>query len=177
MTSVSCLVVMKSRIRKLNQAPNRAANWSDGVLVAERLRVRDRVAARWRTRRLDLALAGGTPAEASAALALRARRLTALSRRRSIADALRRVVREAREGARPSYVRVAPCRRRVAAAGDELSRLADMLAEPGPVAPRGVAQAWMLLTDGTGPVYNPGSPIGLQERAERAAEHLRPWGA
>jgi hypothetical protein len=145
--------------------------------VADRLRVRDRVTARWRTRRLDLALAAGAPSETAAALAGRARRLTELSRRRSIADALRRVVREAHEGARPSLVRITPCRRRVAAASDDLSRLAATLAEPGPVEARGVAQAWILLTDGTGPLYNPSSTANLRERAVTAAENLRPWGA
>ncbi len=37
----------------------------------------------------------------------------------------------------------------------------------------GVAQAWILLTDGAGPLYNPRSPISLRARAVRAAESLR----
>ena len=145
--------------------------------MADRLRVRDRIAARWRSRRLDLALAAGAPSEAAAALALRARQLTDLSRRRSIADALHRLVRQAHQGVPPSYVRVIPCRGRVAAASEELSRLAASLAEPGPVAARGVAQAWILLTDGTGPLYNSSSPASLQAHAVSAAENLRPWNA
>jgi hypothetical protein len=145
------------------------------LVVADQLRMRDRITARWRHRRLDLELAAGVPSEAAAPLALRARRLTQLSRRRSIADAFRRIVREAHEGARLSYVRITPSRGRVALASDELSRLAATLAEPGPVAARGVAQAWMLLTDGTGPLYNPSSPANLQERAVSAAANLRPW--
>ncbi len=145
--------------------------------MADQLRIRDRITARWRPRRLDLELAAGAPSEAAAPLALRARRLTQLPHRRSIADALRRVVREAHEGARLSYVRVTPCRGRVEAASDELSRLAATLGEPGPVAARGVAQAWILLTDGTGPLYNPSSPANLRESAVSAAENLRPWSA
>src|ERR1700737_564448 len=105
--------------RKQRWASERAASVSDEMVVADRVRVRDRVTACRRSRRLDLALAAGTQSEAAAALALRARRLTALSHRRSIADALRRVVREAHEGAPPSYVRITPSRRRVAAASDE----------------------------------------------------------
>jgi hypothetical protein len=177
MTSVDCLMVMKPRMSEQRWASERAARASDGFVVADKPRIRDWFTARWRSRRLDLALASGTPSEAAAVLSLRARRLTDLSRRRSIANAIRRVVREAHEGARASYVRIIPCRGRVAAASDELSRLAATLAEPGPVAARGVAQACILLTDGTGPLYNPRSPASLQERAASAVENLRPWSA
>jgi hypothetical protein len=147
------------------------------ALVAERPRLRDRLAARWSPRRLDRALADGTPPEASAALALRARELTELSCRRAIAGALRRLLREAREGPRRSYAPVAPARASVAAASDELGMLADTLETPGPVAAPGVAQAWMLLTDGTGPLYDPGSRVSLRDRAAAATQQLRAWPA
>ncbi len=58
----------------------------DGVL--------DRLSSRFRSRQLDQELARGIPPETAAALALRARRLTTLSRRRVIADGLRRVIRD-----------------------------------------------------------------------------------
>lgn len=177
MTSVSSLLVMRVGFSKQGWASDCAASEPSGFVVADRLRVRDRVTARWRSRRLDLALAAGASSEAAAALALRARRITALSRRRSIANALRRVVREAHQGTQPSYVRIMPCRGRVAAASGELSRLAAALAQPGPVAARGVAQAWILLTDGTGPLYNPSSQASLEALAVSAAENLRPWSA
>jgi hypothetical protein len=177
MTSVALLVVMGPGFGKQRSASDCAASASCGFVVADRLRVRDRVTARWRSRRLDLALAAGASSEAAAVLALRARRITALSRRRSIANALRRVVHEARHGTPPSYVRIMPCRGRVVAASDELSRLAAALAQPGPVAARGVAQAWILLTDGTGPLYSPSSQASLEARAVSAAENLRPWSA
>jgi hypothetical protein len=61
----------------------------------------------------------------------------------------------------------------VVAASDDLNRLADELATPGPVAARGVAQAWILLTDGTGPLYNARSTGNLRTRAASAADHLR----
>src|ERR1700733_13687692 len=69
-----------------------------GPILARRPNLRDRLKARWGPRRLDRALARGTPPEASAALALRARELTELERRQLIAGALRRLLREAREG-------------------------------------------------------------------------------
>jgi hypothetical protein len=61
--------------------------------IAPQENVVARLSARLRSRRLDEALARGTPPETAAPLALRARRLTTLSRRRSIADGLRCVIR------------------------------------------------------------------------------------
>ena len=167
-------------MRFLTQQPNStvllAGGW-DGLVVARRPRLRERLAARLRRRRLDRALAHGTSPEASAALALRAQRLTEPDRRGEIASELRRIIREAQEGYRPAIARVMPSRARVTAARDELRRLADILDDPGPVAAGGVAQAWMLLTDGTGPLYNPYSRTALRIGAARAARELRPWPA
>jgi hypothetical protein len=132
-----------------------------------------RLSARLRSRRLDDALAWGTAPETDAPLALRARRLTTLRRRRVIAKGLRRVVRDTYRGVPPSLARTSPRRDQVIAAGDELTRLADALASPGPVAARGVAQAWILLTDGTGPLYNANSTGKLPARAASAANNLR----
>ena len=148
---------------------------AEGLVHAERPGLRARLAARWHPRSLDHALAGGVPPEANTALALRARDLTELERRQSIAGAIRRVIREAREGAPVAPGRIRPDRKRVAAAAEELSALANTLLEPGPVAASGVAQAWILLTDGTGPLYNPYSRTGLRAGAARAARELRPW--
>ena len=151
------------------------AGGSDGLVVARRPRLRERLATRVRPRRLDRALASGTPPEASAALALRAQQLTEPESRGSIARALRRVLREAQQGSRPALGRIMPSRTRVRAAREELSRLADALDDPGPVAAGGVAQALLLLTDGTGPLYNPDSRASLCAGALRAASELRPW--
>jgi hypothetical protein len=131
-----------------------------------------RLSARLRSRRLDEALAHGTPPETTAALALRAGRLTTLSRRRTIAAGLRRVIRDTCRGVPPSQARTARLSQ-VIAASDDLNRLADALATPGPVAIRGVAQAWVLLTDGTGPLYNANSTANLRARAATAADNLR----
>jgi hypothetical protein len=133
----------------------------------------DRLRARLRSRQLDEALARGTPPETSAPLALRARRLTTMSRRRTIADGLRRVRRDTCRGATWPRARVSPRLVQVIAASDDLARLADALASPGPAAARGVAQAWILLTDGTGPLYNAGSTADLWASAANAASNLR----
>jgi hypothetical protein len=140
--------------------------------IAPQVGVRDRVIARLRSRRLDEALARGIPPETAAPLALRARRLITLSYRRAIADDLRRVIRDTCRGVRPSHARVSPVLSQVIAATDDLSRLADALATPGPVAARGVAQARILLTDGTGPLYNAKSTANLRARAASATDTL-----
>jgi hypothetical protein len=144
---------------------------------AKEPRLRDRLAARWRSGHLDRDLAGGIPPEASAALALRAQHLTEPEQRRSIAQALRRIVREAHERRPVVPGRVTPSRAAVSAAREELSLLADALDEPGPVAAGGVAQASLLLTDGTGPLYNRWSGRSLGAGAAHAARDLRPWAA
>jgi hypothetical protein len=137
-------------------------------------RLRDHVTARIRTLSLDTALANGTPSETDAALALRARRLTKLPRRRKLALAIRHLVREADRAGTRSYARVNPLPDRVSAARSELGMLANKLAEPTPVCAHGVAQALRLLTDGTGPLYNAHSEGSVRDSAARAAANLTP---
>jgi hypothetical protein len=149
----------------------------DGRVVVERPRLRDRLATHWRARGLDRDLADGVPPEASAALALRAQRLTEPEWRWSMAGALRRLVREANVDRRQRLGRVTPDLRAVRSATEELNRLADTLDDPGPVAAQGVARAWLLLTDGTGPLYNARSRASLCAGAARAVRDLRPWPA
>ena len=181
MTAVTFTLVMRMLARKRAERDHEstivlvADGLADGPVHAERPSFRDRLTARWHPRRLDRALAGGVPPEANTALALRAQELTELERRQSIAGALREVIREAREGAPIARGRIRPDRRRVAAASEQLCTLADTLAEPGPVAASGVAQAWILLTDGTGPLFNPYSRTSLRAGAARAVRELRPW--
>ena len=142
--------------------------------IAPRERLRDRLVARLRARSLDTALANGMPSEADAALALRARRLTNVPRRRELALAIRHLIREAdRAGAR-SHVRVSPLSDRVLAASRELATLAEKLAEPAPVCAHGVAHTLLLLTDGTGPLYNARSDGSVRDRAASAAANPSP---
>ena len=173
MTGVTSIPVMRTRIQTHSKTDQRrtvlvADGRLEGLVHTEEPSLRARLAARWRPRRLDRALAAGIPPEADVALALRAEELTELNRRRTIADALRQLIREAREGAPLEPARIRPDRRRVASASEELSALAETLEDPGPVAASGVAQAWILLTDGTGPLYNPYNRTSLCEPAPHA---------
>jgi len=123
--------------------------------IATQPNIRDRLKARLLARRLDWALANGADSEQSAALALRARRLTSLSRRRVIADALLRLLRNGSV---------------VDDGRDQLAGLASALAQPGPVDPRGAARAWLLVTDGTGPLHARGNLRGYAASAKRYLE-------
>jgi hypothetical protein len=144
------------------------------LYVARPARLRDRFVARLRTRSLDTALASGTPPESDTALALRARRLTNPPSRRKLALAIRHLVRDADGAGTPSYVRVSPLSDRVSAASRELRILAERIAEPTPISARGVAQALLLLTDGTGPLYNPRSESSVRDHAANAVANLSP---
>ena len=171
MTGVRLLLVMHLRMH--HHRFRTAREFGEALVIAERPSVFDRLAVRWRAHQLERELAAGAVPEADPALALYARWLTALPRRRSMAAALRRALTDAREGREGPRTRVPVSRERVSAASEELSALADTLARPGPVGIRGAAEARLLLTDGTGPLYNPCSSADLVAWARGATEHLR----
>jgi hypothetical protein len=62
----------------------------------------------------------------------------------------------------------------VLAAAQELDALADRLLSPDPVSAQGVAQARLLLTDGTGPLYRRGAAEDLRDALTRALACLDP---
>jgi hypothetical protein len=123
-------------------------------ILGRRAGVRDRLAARWGTGRLDRALAAGVAPEVAAALELRAHALVGPAVRRALARRLEDAVREA--GA-PSWLasRVIADREAVLDAADELDAVVDRLRRPGPVGAAGVARVALLLSDGLGPLYEP----------------------
>ncbi len=166
MTSVHFLAVMELAVA------NREAADDGFLLAAGRTRLRDRCVARLRAHQLDRALAGGVRSETTQALALRARRLTSMRFRGTITESYLQILRRARGDQRPSYARVPPNRTQVNGASHELARLAKALAQPGPVGARGVAQAVLLLRDGTGPLYNGGGQPCLREYLTIATQNL-----
>jgi hypothetical protein len=138
---------------------------------ASAFRVRDRLIARWRSMRLDRALAQGTPPEASGALLLRARALVAPRTRRDLGRALERILAEPAPAAL-IRVRVPVRRREVTRARDDLRLLAQRLAGPAPVDVRGVAQVRVLLSDGSGPLFWRRSADELSGRVREAIQAL-----
>jgi|HubBroStandDraft_3_1064219.scaffolds.fasta_scaffold135822_2 hypothetical protein len=107
---------------------------------------------------LDRRIATGSACESSAALALRAAQLIDPRTRRQTARALYGIVEYVeRVGSRPAFTAVVVDRRAVRSSRHAILGLAERLEGGAPAAPRGVALARMLLTDGIGPLFNANS--------------------
>jgi hypothetical protein len=128
-----------------------------------------RIAVWLRRRRLDTALAAGANALESPALALRARQLGERARRRCLAMAIERALDLARRPPRRSGV-VPPCD--LVGAERDLARIAIRLRSSRPIGERGAAIVSELLTDGTGPLYNPATSHRLRDQAVLALRCL-----
>jgi hypothetical protein len=144
------------------------------VIEPRRVRLRDRIVARLRANHLDRALAEGVPPERTVALALRARRLVDPGTAAALARALQRVLRDA-VAPDPVAARMPTRRDAVRAAAAEIDDLARRLVAPHPPAVVGLAQANLLVTDGTGPLYSSRGTESLVSavRRARAALELR----
>jgi len=145
-------------------------------LESRKTGVRDWLAIRLRSTRLDRELAAGRSPDASVRLALRARVLGRPSTRAALAHRLRDVIVEAqREGPRLRTTRMPVCRRKVRLARPELEALADRLMVAGPVSPEGVALARQLVHDGSGPVHTRPQADDLAIAADLARRALDAW--
>jgi len=141
--------------------------FSPSGVVARRVRLRDRLAARLRPYELDAQLARGVPPDASVRLVLRAHRLISPSERLSLARGVRRVVRDAGVARRRlSSVPLQEAAVRDAAVA--LEDLARRLTAPEPVGVAGVAAARMLLVEPRSPLYAPRAPDTLDAVGARA---------
>ena len=119
--------------------------------------VRARMTARLRAARFDRALAVGVPAPAGSALAAHAARLTSVAERHTVARALRRAVRDAKDTRSTQSGRVPMHRANIASAEALIDEVRLRLHMPDPVSARGMARLRQLLTDGTGALYRYGS--------------------
>ena len=119
--------------------------------------VRARMTARLRAARFDRALAVGVPAPAGSALAAHAARLTSVAERQTVARALRRAVRDAKDTRATQSGRVPMHRANIASAEALIDEVRLRLHAPHPVSARGMARLRQLLSDGTGPLYRYGS--------------------
>ncbi len=131
-----------------------------------------RLLSRLRGASLDRRLAAGLEPETSRLLATRAQLLMASTSRQRLADEWRDLINRAHRPPTGGSRRVSLQRRRIIAAEQDIRRLAGVLSAPLAPAARGVAMAGLLLTDGTGPLYNrhAGSELGaaLHEIADAA---------
>jgi hypothetical protein len=131
-----------------------------------RRRIRWALLARWHAETLDRALAAGVGSDAGPLTAVRADQLTTRRSRHQLADGLERVRRDATSDLSGWTAVVTPDRYEVAAATPELAALERRLRDAGRIEAAGAAMVRLLLTDGTGPLYD---PVG----AGSLARHLR----
>jgi hypothetical protein len=140
-------------------------------ICARRLRLRDRICARLLEWRLDRLLAEGASPDSTPALSLRARKLIGLGARGELARSLRRIQADARRGRHPFDPTLPLCRTRVVECESLIAELTERLLDPAPVAARGVAQARLLVTDGSSPLYTRAG-AGLEAAIEEAMRGL-----
>jgi hypothetical protein len=144
---------------------------TDGELTMRRVRLRDRLSARFRAAALDAALVAGTSPESTVLLALHAEQLLAPAQRRLLARSLRRIVAvsEAPLGGR----RAVPLNRdAVLRNREEFESLAQRLSSAEPLDVRGVAKVRTLLSDGSGPLYRAEEADRLQRELVAATSAI-----
>jgi hypothetical protein len=120
---------------------------------------------------MDRRLASGRSPDSSAPLALRARELLSLRVREDIASAFERLAGPWAVQDTPRHLFVPV--RSYNHASREMAALARRM-RSGPVAVSGVARASLLLTDGTGPLYQPLHEDSLEIAARELLVSLDP---
>jgi hypothetical protein len=151
---------------------------NDGAFNGQRVHLRDRLRARVNGWSLDRDLARGASPESSLALALRARRIASPTTCRQLAKGVDRVRGIAEGQAQPRWLGAS---RRwptwVRGAGSELRALSDRLLVDGPVTAQGIAKLRLLLSDGSGPLYQPRTQEQLRDQLADVLEALDPPAA
>ena len=142
---------------------------SDSGWTLARVGLWNRELARWRQLTLDAVLAAGRPAGGSLLRAVRAGMLVAPPLRAELARNWENVL--AGAGGRS---RIPGQRGRLLAAEYEIRQLVTSLRAAGPVPARGVATANLLLTDGSGPVYDARCTTYLRAGVQGALHHVGP---
>lgn len=124
--------------------------------------------------RLDEALARRARPGDDPAQRLRAAQLLQASERRRVARGLRSALASTEHPPVGWNARIPVAARAVRLGRPALERLASRLGSAAPVSARGVAQARLLLTDGTGPLYRDEDPDRLRDAALDALRALDP---
>jgi hypothetical protein len=142
----------------LNRGFLLADDHTDGALPRPATRTLQRLSVRLRRRGLDRQLAAGINPDTSPDLELRAWQLIQHSSRRRVARGLRRAVREAQDHRLKESNSVVPIPRQAVTQWSQgLLDVADAIEQSSRVSACGIALALELLTDGTGPLYDPGA--------------------
>jgi len=112
-----------------------------------------RVTARLRAHQFDRQLAVGVPAPAGSALAVHQARLGTVAEREAIARTLRQALHDANAGAAPLSSRIPLHPSNIVAAEELIDAITLRLHSPRPVSARGMARLRVVLSDGSGPMY------------------------
>jgi hypothetical protein len=131
-----------------------------------------RALARIRPTSLDRRLAAGEGALTDRLLAARAHLIVARQNRLRLADDWEHLLTRARQPVAPRSLRLPVQSTTILAAGHHVRELVALIRQPAHVNPRGVALAHLLLTDGTGPLYNPRRTADLVPALQAAATSL-----
>jgi hypothetical protein len=147
-----------------------------GCVIQQRSLTSTRVCAQLRSHGLDRALASGVSPDSSAALSLRAQALISARARRALARSLQRLIEDARRPLGPFTPMVPICRRKILRSRESLEQLAARLLSGDPVDACGMAKVRLLVTDGSGPVYDRPAAEDLEPAVQQALEALEPRG-
>jgi hypothetical protein len=141
-------------------------------LVVHRVRARDRLVAHLRASSLDTQLAAGRSPESTQLLATRAEQLVSVTMRRELARNFHHVLDLVDQAPAPRSPRVLASRESVKEVEVDLRQMLTKLATPLPTSARGVAMVRLLLTDGTGPLYDRHCSTTLRDAVQDAAAQL-----
>ena len=122
---------------------------------------------------LDRRLASGRPPATGRVVAARAEYLLSAARWK-LAQSWQRVLDQARRAPRARNPHAPLCRVRIMDAESDVRTMLDALSSCRPVSARGVAMAGLLLSDGTGPLYNRNCPVSLTAALRDVTIHLDP---
>jgi hypothetical protein len=139
--------------------------------TADRLWVR--VLARLRATSLDRRIATGDIARSDPALAARARLIVSARNREDLAESWEHLLARAGQPVAPRSPQVSVRSGAVLAVELQLRELIALIRQPGRANPEGIARAGLLLTDGTGPIYNSRRASELLSAIEAATSALR----
>jgi hypothetical protein len=145
-----------------------------GRLIMDRARPRHGVVARVLAPTLDRQLAAGRAPESNRFLALRAQKLVTMATRSRLARDWQHLVTMAHRGPGGLSTRASLCRERIVACESEVVGLIESLLTPYPTSARGVAMASLLLSDGTGPLFNRRSATELRPSLQAVMAELDP---
>jgi hypothetical protein len=120
---------------------------------------------------LDRQLASGRPPAAGRLVAARAEHLLSAARW-ELAQSWLRVLDQARRAPTARNPHAPLCRGRILDAEGDVRTMVHALTSGRNVSPRGVAMAGLLLSDGTGPLYNRSCPVSLPAALGEVTSHL-----